>query len=216
MSVRGNLPIQYKCGVAQFCEMPFFVNKSVLIPRFDTELLVETVIMNVPQGARVWDLCTGSGCVAVVLARHGFAVAGVDVSRGALRVSRRNNKLNGTGAVFVRGDVTKRGFAGAGDVVVCNPPYVKTDEIGKWDATTLHEPRIALDGGADGLQFYREIIVRNSGNADNTGAGEFFFEIDYRAGEDVKKLLQNAGYNNITIYKDARGHDRVIHGKRIF
>jgi len=231
----GNLPIAYKCGVAYFCELPFFVNRHTLIPRFDTEILVETVILNANDGGfSVLDLCTGSGCIAVVLAKHDFDVTAVDISRKALRVAKRNAKLNDVKINFVRANLfetdiisnkfpslegwrrSRRGGLKSGTVrfhaIVCNPPYIKTADIGKHDKSILHEPRIALDGGADGLDFYRRIIA-DAPRYLNDG-GQIFLEISHEQSDDIKTILQNNGFCDIKIVKDIQGLSRVVHARK--
>ena len=196
-------PLAQRFGGAFFCELPFYVNRHVLIPRFDTELLVEEVIKNSKAGSSVLDLCTGSGCIAVVLAKHDFLVTASDISRKALRVARRNARLHNASIKFVRSNLfenIKQKF----DVIVSNPPYIKTSEIGKHDKSILFEPRIALDGGADGLKFYREII-KNS-------RGHLFLEIGHELENDVKKLLHEGGFRDIKVVKDKQGLSRVVHG----
>jgi release factor glutamine methyltransferase len=224
-------PIEYRCGVAHFCELPFFVNKNTLIPRYDTETLVEAVILDATiqskngradlTNLRALDLCTGSGCVAVILAQHGFNVTAVDISKKALKIARKNTRLHGVKVSFLHSDLLKsiqfkgenrRGGGGGNaplfDIIVCNPPYIKTAEIGKFDEGTLFEPRLALDGGADGLDFYRQ-IVKNC-NVLKKG-GKIFFEIDHRAVNDVKNILQTANFRDIKIARDKQGHERVIY-----
>jgi release factor glutamine methyltransferase len=224
----GVAPTAYRAGVVYFCEMPFFVNKSVLIPRFDTEKLVETVILNTKESildeetgvmrpTTALDICTGSGCIAVILSQHGYAVTATDISRGAIRTARKNAKLNTQKIEFFKCDLfpSCRGKNKAlpkFDIIVSNPPYIKTAEVGAFDKSTLFEPRIALDGGADGLGFYRRIVARVPQLLNENG--KIFFEIDHRAGECVKNILQSGGFRDIKIVKDARGLDRVIYGTK--
>ena len=241
----SSLPLQYRFGGAWFCELPFFVDRRVLIPRFDTEKLVEAVVLNMKknprrgatpplekgedfEGIRVLELCTGSGCVAVVLARHGFEVTATDISRGALRVARKNAKLHEVDIKFLRGDLFPKGLKSCAndmrkvrltqdpkplfDCIVANPPYIRSEEIGKFDRGVLVEPRIALDGGVDGLEFYRRIIER---------AGEFlveggrvFLEMDYRQGGEIGEMLAKAGFCDIKLVRDMQGLERVIWAKK--
>ena len=205
-------PIAYKFGGAHFCELPFFVNRHVLIPRFDTEILVETAVKHTKVGGRVLDLCTGSGCVAVVLAKHDFRVTASDASRKALHVAKRNAKLHGVGIEFVRSNLFEK-ISPFFNAITCNPPYIKTREIGKHDASIFHEPRIALDGGHDGLEFYRKIIARAPKYL--ADGGKIFLEISHEQSADVKTILQHGGFCDIEIVKDQRGLSRVIHGRKI-
>jgi release factor glutamine methyltransferase len=205
-------PLAYRFGGAFFCELPFYVNKHVLIPRFDTEVLVETVIQNCKIKSKILDMCTGSGCIATVLALHDLFVTASDVSRSALRVARKNAKLHDVKTEFVKSDLfsglARRKF----DAVVCNPPYVKTGEIGKWDKNILHEPRIAFDGGPDGLDFYRKIIGQVSEYLTNNG--QIFFEIDREQGKAVENLLRERNFCDIKIVKDKQGLSRVVHARK--
>ena len=202
-------PIAYKSGVSYFCEAPFFVNKNVLIPRFDTEVLVEMVLLHTSvERCSVLDLCTGSGCIAVILAKHDHKVTATDISRRALRVARKNARLNGVNIEFVKSDMFNKLHGKWFDVIVCNPPYIKNDEIGKHDETILHEPRIALDGGEDGLDFYRR-IAKDAGNYLKSG-GSLYLEICHMLGAAVKELLQKNGFHDIQITKDRAGLERVI------
>jgi len=202
-----NLPIQYKAGVTYFCETPFFVNKHVLIPRFDTEVLVEATILKLKNGARVLDMCTGSGCIAVIHAKHGFNVTAADISHKALKVARKNALLNDVNIHFVRSDLFNA-IEGVFDAIVCNPPYVKTNEIGLQDASTLHEPRIALDGGTDGLDFYRRIA--SSAHRYLHDGGLLAFEIGYSQADEVQNILREKVFCDINVIKDHLGHNRVI------
>jgi len=140
-------PIAYRFGGAYFCELPFFVNKHVLIPRFDTEILVEAVIKTTPSAAlrrlpplhtsvrerrggefSVLDLCTGSGCIAVVLAKHGYKVTASDISGKAVKIAKQNAKLHDVDIEFIKSDLFEK-IGGKYDAIVCNPPYIKTNEI---------------------------------------------------------------------------------------
>jgi len=227
-------PIQYKCGVAQFCNLPFYVNRHTLIPRPDTEYLVEAVLAHAPKNAHIVDLCTGSGCIAITLALHGFNVTAVDISRKALRVAKKNAKLHNAKVKFVRADILQGGLGGERpEIIVSNPPYIRTTEIGKHDPSTLYEPKIALDGGADGLTFYRAICAMGGGVAfkscvsaqvsplANRSAdanllkatpptiAQIYFESDPEQFADIKNLLQNAGFRDIITYRD-----RIIWAKK--
>ena len=198
-------PIAYKFGGAFFCEMPFYVNKHVLIPRFDTETLVEQVLKTPP--CRVLDMCTGSGCIAVVLAKHGFDVTACDVSRAALRVAKKNAKLHGADIRFIRSDMFED-IDGNFDVIVCNPPYIRTSEIGKHDKSILFEPRLAQDGGTDGLDYYRT-FAGTAGQSLCPG-GRVFLEIDKDAAKEVKSILRLGGFCDIQIIKDKANNERVV------
>lgn len=209
---KTNKPIQYKAGAVYFCETPFFVNKHVLIPRFDTELLVEAVISSMKEGTKILDMCTGSGCIAIVVAKHNYIVTAADISRRALHTARKNAKLNSIQNIrFVKTDLFQafKNNPETFDAIICNPPYVKTADIGVADKSVLHEPRIALDGGEDGLDFYRKIA--KSAHSFLRKDGKLFLEIGYNQGKDVSNiLLAENVYKDLKTLKDIQGHDRVI------
>ena len=152
------IPLQHLTGEQEFMGLDFHVNEHVLIPRQDTECLVERVLPYV-DGKRVLDVCTGSGCIAIAIAKLGkpFIVHGVDISEEALAVARQNaTELNASVELFA-GDLMTR-MDGQYDVIVSNPPYISPSVIeGLMPEVRLHEPMLALDGGQDGLEFYRRI-----------------------------------------------------------
>lgn len=205
-----NKPLAYKCGVAWFSERPFFVNKNVLIPRFDTEVLVETVILNAPQKAKVLDLCTGSGCIAVILGLHDFIVTASDISRKALKVAKKNANLNDVKVDFMKSDLFAK-INEKFDVIVSNPPYIKTEEIGAFDKTTLHEPRIALDGGGDGFNFYWRIC--NQAPRHLNDGGMLFVEICHKFADDIVNLFKANDFVDVSVVKDKQGLARVVYGR---
>ena len=192
--------------------MPFFVNKHTLIPRFDTEVLVESVIKHTKEGESILDMCTGSGCIAVVLAKHGYAVTASDVSLRALNIAKKNAALNDVKVDFVKSNLFEKFYGKTFDAIVCNPPYIKTAEIGKHDKSVLHEPAKALDGGADGLDFYRKIGGQAALHLND--GGQIFLEISSEQLEDVKTILQSGGFCDIKVIKDARGLLRVINARK--
>ena len=211
-----NYPIAYRCGLTYFCELPFFVNPGVLIPRFDTEILVEAVVLDLkgdPNGMRVLDLCTGSGCVAVTLAKHDFRVTASDISRRALRTAKRNAWLNKVAVDFVRSDLLSSSrlcARGPFDAIVCNPPYIKTELLYKYDKSTMFEPTIALDGGSDGLDFYRRIVTSINPTILKPH-GKLFLEIGAEIDAGVVDLLKSSSkFVNIRTIRDRRGLARVV------
>lgn len=200
-------PIAYTARKWFFCGLPFYVDENVLVPRFDTEILVEIASSHAPRkDAPVLDLCTGSGCIAVALAKKGFKnITAADISKAALKVARKNARVHKTEIRFVQSDLFA-GVEGKFDIIVCNPPYIKTDEIGKYDASILHEPRIALDGGADGLDFYRRIVKEAPLNKD----GLLFLEVgDKEQAQEVKSLLQDALFSDTIIIDN-----RVVYARK--
>jgi len=212
----SDLPIAYKTGVAHFYGEPFFVNRHTLIPRKDTEVLVNEVIKIAEAGMRVLDLCTGTGCIAIMIKRlcPELDVVALDVSKKALGVAKRNAKLHRVDIEFVRGDmfdlqnIKDLDVIHGLDMIVCNPPYIRRNEIGKHDPSILYEPKLALDGGADGLDFYRT-IARSAFGYMNDG-GKLLLEIGFDQANDVKSLLASIGWSKIEITQDLAGRDRVV------
>lgn len=184
------IPLQHLTGEQEFMGLDFHVNEHVLIPRQDTECLVERVLPYV-DGKRVLDVCTGSGCIAIAIAKLGkpFIVHGVDISEEALAVARQNaTELNASVELFA-GDLMTR-MDGQYDVIVSNPPYISPSVIeGLMPEVRLHEPMLALDGGQDGLEFYRRIagqaVTRLAPN------GRLFLEIGCEQAAAVAEILQN-------------------------
>ncbi len=209
------IPLQQITGSREFMGLEFYVDESVLIPRQDTETLVELVLKeHKGKNPRVLDMCTGSGCIAVSLALLGGfdSVTAVDISSEALKVSGRNaEKLMGNGRIeLVESDLfsaleKNRKF----DVIVSNPPYIPTEVIrGLEPEVKYHEPMLALDGKEDGLFFYRRLAAE-CGRYLNPG-GAVYFEIGYDQGESVSELLKHEGFVKIRVKKDAAGLDRVV------
>ena len=206
-------PLQYIVGEWEFMGLPFKVNENVLIPRQDTEVLVEEVMKNLHDGFRILDLCTGSGCILLSLLHYSNDCSGVgaDLSEEALEVARKNaEQLGESSALFVQGDL----FApveGKFEIIVSNPPYICSDVIPTlMEEVREHEPMQALDGGADGLDFYRKII--QGAKEHLCGGGQLFFEIGYDQGEAVQRLMEQAGYREVECVQDFAGLDRVVFG----
>ena len=207
------IPLQYIVGEQEFMGLTFSVNEHVLIPRQDTEVLVEEVMKNLHDGFRILDLCTGSGCILLSLLHYSNDCSGVgaDLSEEALEVARKNaEQLGENSALFVQGDL----FApveGKFDIIVSNPPYICSDVIPTlMEEVREHEPMQALDGGADGLDFYRKII--QGAKEHLCGGGQLFFEIGYDQGEAVQRLMEQAGYREVECVQDFAGLDRVVFG----
>lgn len=207
----GRTPVQQITGEQEFMGLPFSVNENVLIPRQDTEILVEAVLAMV-EGRRVLDLCTGSGCIIISLAVLGKprCCLGTDISRAALQVAEHNNRQLKGGVSFVESDLFDQ-VRGTYDLIVSNPPYIPPAVIsGLEEEVREHEPRIALDGGEDGLDFYRRIVAE-AGNFLSPG-GILAFEIGHDQGREVERLMREAGYASLCCKKDYAGHDRVMIG----
>lgn len=232
------IPLQHLTGVQEFMGLDFKVNEHVLIPRQDTEILVETALEILQE--RMWedsrwkkrllDMCTGSGCILLSIMKYvgedGFGLGskkkyqssgtfemhgiGVDISEEALKVAKENAEHLGIKAEFVQSDLFS-GVAGRYDMIVSNPPYIRTSVIEELQKEVKeHDPFIALDGKEDGLYFYREII-RESGKYLVPG-GYLLFEIDYDQAEAVSGMMEQAGFCDIVVKKDLAGLDRVVSG----
>ena len=217
---KRHIPLQYITGSQEFMGLECIVTPDVLIPRYDTERLVEEVI-KVSAGKSVLDLCTGSGCIALSILMLGrpVSVTASDISDKALRVAKKNyDRLFGdfseTPATcgFVQSDMFKN-IGGRFDIIVSNPPYIKPCDIKElMPEVRDFEPYSALDGGEDGLDFYR-IIAKEAGEH-FSGDGMLFLEIGYDQGDDVTKLLEECGYHDISVIKDYAGLDRVVKAAR--
>lgn len=214
----SRIPLQHILGNQDFMGLTFKVNKHVLIPRQDTETLVELVLEEQKdRKKKVLDLCTGSGCIAVSLAVLGGYedVTAVDLSLEALNVASENagRLLAGERSIrFLAGDLFEPLNDEKFDIITANPPYIPTEVIkGLQPEVRDFEPVMALDGDKDGLGFYRRI----AGEADkrlNPG-GCIYLEIGHDQGEAVSSLLEEAGFKNVKIIKDAPGLDRVVRGE---
>ena len=213
-------PIAYVLGEWEFLGLPMEVEPGVLIPRPDTEVLAELAIRLVRSrdgGARVLDLCCGSGCVGVVIAKNvgDCRVILVDNSLKALRLSRqnvlRNNVTRNTTCIEADAMSAPPMLLGKFDLIVSNPPYVPTAEIPALDASVKDfEPREALDGGADGLDFYRAIIPRWKTILKERGV--FLFECGEGQAQDIADMLRTEGFSKTAVHKDTRGTPRVVAG----
>ncbi len=210
-------PIQYILGTQEFMGIEFEVSKNVLIPRADTETLVEVVLQNLGKnGASVLDLCCGSGCVGLALACHNKRVylRGVDISPDAVALSARNAEKIGVAdrARFELKDVMSEHLSGKYDVIVSNPPYIRTEVIPTLMREVQEfEPHLALDGGEDGLMFYRRITAEAE-QLLNKG-GILAFEIGYDQGESVSAIMENS-FSDVAVVKDLCGNDRVVWGRK--
>lgn len=205
------IPLQYLTGVQQFMGLDFQVTPSVLIPRQDTETLVEYALQGLRSGDRVLDLCTGSGCIGISLMKLGGArVWCADISWEALEVARNNGRLLGCNEIeWIRSDLLENIKERDFDMIVSNPPYIASGVIdGLMPEVKDHEPRLALDGEADGLSFYRR-LASECGEFLKPG-GQLCLEIGYDQGGAVGGLLAAAGWEQIFVHKDAAGQNRVI------
>ncbi len=208
-------PLQYVIGKWDFYESEFCVGRGVLIPRPETEELVQLAVnfASMCSAPVVYDLCSGSGCIGVSIAKAvpSSKVFCVEKSEIAFDYLQKNITLCGN-ATAVSGDVfNPKPFldnAPAADIIVSNPPYIKTSDIDNLQPEVQKEPAMALDGGEDGLLFYREIIKNFSDSL--TKGGRILFEIGNEQGNDVFNLLDTAGFADVSVIKDIYGNDRIV------
>jgi len=214
-----HIPLQYILGKCEFYGLEFEVDERVLIPRADTETLIEAVLEKAKDSgiSHVLDIGTGSGAIAISLVKNGVNRAmGMDISEGALEVARKNAAKTGVGESikFIHGDILNdevsfRVF----DAVVSNPPYIRTEVIPTlMEEVKGHEPMGALDGGEDGLIFYRE-ITRKAADTLKEG-GWLFYEIGFDQGQQVSEMLIESGFEAVEVRKDLAGNDRVVMGRK--
>ena len=205
------IPLQYITGEQNFCGLDFYVNENVLIPRLDTEVLVEKILEYEEPGQRVMDMCTGSGCIAITLQKlGGFQVMAVDISEEALTLARKNAQRNQAQVTFFQSNMFEQlSNTSKVDVIVSNPPYIESKVIDELDdEVKKYEPRLALDGMEDGLHFYR-ILAREGKRFLNEG-GRLYVEIGFDQAEAVKEIFGAQGFLDIQVYKDLAGLDRVV------
>lgn len=210
-----HIPLQQLTKEAYFYGMKFFVNENVLIPRQDTEVLVEQVLSlsKGKENLKLLDMCTGSGCILLALLANlkQASGTGVDLSEKALEVAQRNGKELGIEVSWVQSDLFDK-VSGSYDIIVSNPPYIETSVIeGLMDEVKLYEPRMALDGTEDGLFFYREITMQAGKYLKNNGI--LAFEIGYNQGKAVSEFMKENGYEEVQVLQDLAGLDRVVTGR---
>lgn len=212
-----HIPLQQLTGEQDFMGLTFSVNEHVLIPRQDTEILVEEVLKELHDGMRVLDMCTGSGCILLSLLHYSNDCEGlgVDLSAEALEVAGRNvlkvlTPEKAEHAHFLQSDLFEK-VEGKFEIIVSNPPYIASAEVEKlMPEVRDHEPRMALDGTEDGLYFYRRIIEEAGKHL--VSSGMLFFEIGYDQGQAVSELMRTEGYCDVQVVQDYAGLDRVVFG----
>lgn len=208
----NNIPLQYITNKQTFMGLEFYVDENVLIPRYDTEILIEEVI-NISKSykkIKMLDVCTGSGAIAVSLAKYikNSNILATDISIKALDVARKNAEKNNVEVNFENRDLLN-GLEAKFNIIVSNPPYIETEVIKTLDEQVKKEPLLALDGGKDGLDFYKEIINNAYKNLENDGY--LCLEIGYNQKEKVIELLENSKkYKNIYSKKDLNENDRIV------
>lgn len=208
-----HVPLQHLLGYQDFMGLRFQVNEYVLIPRQDTEILVEEAMRYLHDGMRILDLCTGSGCILLSLLHYSNDCegVGVDISQEALQVAAQNAELLGIKADFLKSDLYEK-VTGKFDFLVSNPPYIERKVIPTlMEEVREYDPYIALDGGEDGLDFYRRII----GGAQDylKRGGQILMEIGSGQAKAVSELLREAGFKEIDVCRDFAGLDRVVSGR---
>lgn len=208
-----HVPLQHLLGYQDFMGLRFQVNEHVLIPRQDTEILVEEAMRYLHDGMRILDLCTGSGCILLSLLHYSNDCegVGVDISQEALRVAAQNAELLDIKADFLKSDLYEK-VTGKFDLLVSNPPYIERKVIPTlMEEVREYDPYIALDGGEDGLDFYRRII----GGAQDylKRGGQILMEIGSGQAKAVSELLREAGFKEIDVCRDFASLDRVVSGR---
>lgn len=207
----GGEPLAYVLGTRAFYGLRFSVSPQVLIPRQETELLVERCIALIEKEGvvKALDLCTGSGCIAICLALYsGAQIFASDLSAGALRVARRNAQRLGAEVRFMQADMLER-MEGRYGLIVSNPPYLSDEEYAAMEEGIKNsEPALALRGGADGLDFYRRIAKQAPANLEP--GGHLALEIGCGQAEDVCRLLRQTGFDKIEVFQDYAGLDRMV------
>lgn len=210
----GHIPLQYITGQQEFMGLAFSVTPDVLIPRQDTEVLVEEVLKYLKNGMDVLDLCTGSGCIGISL-KHYVPSAEIwasDISERALAVAEKNAVDNQADIHFIHSDIFEK-IDKKFDIIVSNPPYIPSADIaGLMPEVRDHEPVTALDGSEDGLYFYHKITQNSSSYLKERGM--LFYEIGYDQGKAVSEILKQNGFEEIVVIKDLAGLDRVVTGRR--
>ncbi len=211
------IPLQHLTGEQEFYGRPFMVNENVLVPRQDTETLAEAAIKwlkgRPEDKRRVLDLCTGSGCLATTIALEvkGSVVSASDLSEKALEVAGANVVKNGAAVKLIRSDLFAD-IEDTFDLIISNPPYIPTRDIQDLEAEVKdHDPMMALDGGADGLDFYRLIAEQSPRYLSEDGA--LFVEIGNEQGKDTEALFAENGFTGVKTLKDLGGNDRVVQGE---
>lgn len=217
--IKNNIPIQYITNHQEFMKLNFYVDENVLIPQPDTEVLVEEVIKYAKNKnsddskLQILDLCTGSGAIAISLAKYieNCEITATDISSKAIQIAKLNaennlvhNKIN-----FIESDMFENVQDKKFDIIVSNPPYIESDTILELSLEVQHEPLLALDGGNDGLKFYRNIATNSHKCLCENG--KLFLEIGYNQKLALLKLLEESNkFSNLACIKDLSGNDRVI------
>lgn len=221
-NLKNNVPIQYITNHQEFMKLDFYVDENVLIPQPDTEILVEEVIKYINENTekfsnsssiKILDLCTGSGAIAISLAKYieKAQITATDISNKAIQIAKLNAEKNlvHKKITFIESDMFENIKEDHFDIIVSNPPYIETNVINTLDKEVQKEPHIALDGGDDGLKFYR-LIIKNAKDY-LTSNGKIFFEIGYNQKEAIFNLIEEFKiFKNPVCIQDLSGNDRII------
>ena len=209
-----DVPLQYITNTQEFYGMKFKVNENVLIPRYDTEILIEETLKLAKDKDKILDMCTGSGIIAITLAKNveKANVFACDISLEALKVAKENNELHNTNVKFINSNLFENIEEKNFDIIVSNPPYIPEKEMQELENQVKKEPELALYGGVDGLDFYKKITENAKEYLKKEGL--LIFEIGYKQKEDVSKILIENKFKNIKCVKDLQGLDRVIIGEK--
>src|SRR6056297_1221920 len=213
--VSKGTPLQYVLGSQEFYGLDFLVNESVLIPRPETEIIVEFIINKYKgKDVKILDIGTGSGAIAVSLAKNltKSCVDAIDISNNALAVAKQNAKLNMVEERinFIESNLFSNIGSYDYDCIVSNPPYISASEMKVLPLNVTKEPKLALYGGIDGLDFYKKIINKSADFLKVEGM--LIFEIGYKQGKEVSMLMQKKGFINVEIKKDFNNLDRIVLG----
>lgn len=209
-----DIPLQYITNTQEFYGMKFKINENVLIPRYDTEILIEETLKLAKDQDKILDMCTGSGIIAITLAKNveKANVFACDISLEALKVAKENNELHNTNVKFINSNLFENIEEKNFDIIVSNPPYITEKEMQELENQVKKEPELALYGGVDGLDFYRKITENAKEYLKKEGL--LIFEIGSKQKEDVSKILIENKFKNIKCVKDLQGLDRVIIGEK--
>lgn len=209
---KKGIPLQYVIGEWEFYSLPFKVGRGVLIPRADSELLVDLALETLCDNSKkeVFDLCSGSGALGIAVAKNApnASVTLVEKSPKAFKYLRQNVMLNNANLTAVRADIFKWKPDVLADIVICNPPYITKKEMTELQIEVKKEPTAALYGGKDGLKFYRFLI--SNAKRFLKPNGKMLLEIGFAQAKDVKALFKAAGFENVEVKKDLGGNDRVV------
>ena len=215
--LKNGIPLQYITNNQEFMKLNFFVDENVLIPRADTEILVEEVISLANDDKnKILDVCTGSGAIAVSLAKYikNSNVMALDISKEALKIAEKNAFNNNVNIKFIESDLFNNLEENDFDIIVSNPPYIRENVINELSIEVKHEPKIALDGGKDGLDFYRKLSSESYKYLKEDGY--LCLEIGYDQKKEVIEILKNEKkYKNIYSTKDLFGNDRIIIAQKV-